>query len=149
VHGIHAVLWALEQWLAAQSEPLVLARLDVQFRAPIGTGDRVALDCTEGPGDGTETRLTLAVAGRRTTEVAVVWRAAVAPPVTPPAGGAGSVAPPCAVVAEAELPSAEGTVPVALDEAARRDGGIEDAPAFGLRRELNLECQEPAVSAQS
>jgi acyl dehydratase len=67
VHGIHAVLWALEQWLAPQSEPLALARLDVQFRAPIGTGDRVALDWTEGPGDGTETRLTLAVAGRRTT----------------------------------------------------------------------------------
>jgi hypothetical protein len=41
VHGIHALLWALDTWLAQQIEPIELRALEAEFREGIGVGEGV------------------------------------------------------------------------------------------------------------
>jgi hypothetical protein len=41
VHGVHALMWALDQWLAVQATPVRLQQLRVVFLKPVGLGQEV------------------------------------------------------------------------------------------------------------
>lgn len=41
VHGIHSLLWALDNWLEGHPEPLELSSIKVSFLMPIGVGEEV------------------------------------------------------------------------------------------------------------
>jgi len=47
VHGVHAVLWAVERWIETQERRLDLRSLQVNFVKPIGVGDSVFCSIAE------------------------------------------------------------------------------------------------------
>ena len=54
VHGMHAVLWSLNEWCGSQEQPVALRTLRADFQRPILVGTRVALEVRADRQDGTE-----------------------------------------------------------------------------------------------
>jgi len=120
VHGVHAVLAALDAWLGGrlggQPQPVRLARITAAFRAVICVDDAIAATArAEGPG---RTAITLAVRGRRTAAITFDWAPATPEdalttlaPGLPPASEEAL----CRDPAEATLGTAAGRLPLRLD----------------------------------
>lgn len=72
VHGVHALLWALEQFLADCSDSLgSLTALQVFFNRPLRLGDQV--QCYVDRDKGAQTVLTLKVNGVRHARIKLFW----------------------------------------------------------------------------
>jgi len=54
VHGMHAVLWSLNEWCGSQEQPVALCTLRADFQRPILVGTRVGLEVRADGQDGTE-----------------------------------------------------------------------------------------------
>jgi len=51
VHGVHLLLWALDQWLTDCAEPVELRSLKATFPKPAGVDEPVTWDCVKGTGE--------------------------------------------------------------------------------------------------
>jgi NAD(P)-dependent dehydrogenase (short-subunit alcohol dehydrogenase family) len=115
VHGVHAVLWALDQWLGDQPGPGALRSLRAVFRRPVAVGESVRYTVTEEDGDGVEVEL--AAGGSVAVLLRFRWEAGAgdgwpAPPAEfPPAGEA-------RVRSAGEMADRSGTLPLACDASA-------------------------------
>jgi len=74
VHGIHAIFWVLENWLAVNKKPVVLKQLQARFSRPIPIGSIVAWNITAS----TSEHLGIAIdcAGSRAIDLDIDWAAA-------------------------------------------------------------------------
>jgi NAD(P)-dependent dehydrogenase (short-subunit alcohol dehydrogenase family) len=70
VHGIHEVLWALDEWLEARSRPIELLSLNVRFEHALTIGQPVSCLVSE---DGEQASLAVSTAGKRTVAMDIHW----------------------------------------------------------------------------
>jgi hypothetical protein len=117
VHGIHAVLWALDCWCRERGGPVALTSIRADFQRPIGLGE--TLRYVAGAGSGERAAVTLELEGRPAVRLAFSFEdgggaAHAAPGDGPPPGGA------CREWQAATIRDAKGSLPLMLDRAAAR-----------------------------
>lgn len=117
VHGIHALLWAIDQWVAAQTRGVGISSLKVVFEKPIGLDESASLSIEAGPQG--EVRLEIRGDGLRSTRISLhVSGTQCAPtveiiPGQPPKR-------PCREWPAEQLPSAAGDIDLYFDETSAR-----------------------------
>ncbi len=146
VHGVHAMLCALDAVLVGQVEPIVLTQLSGKFEAEIGHG-QITRHVVAGRGtDGL--RVFLFNESRRAQDVRVGWQASQAGlwPVPGVGGFDGSM---CRELSFADLREAEGRVPLGLDtelcvglfpNLLRCVPAIQLAAVLAASRVIGMEC---------
>lgn len=77
VHGIHSLLWSIEEWLKTIEAPFVhIDRMAVSFNRSIGLDERVMLHLTRE--DGNSVELHLQNGGMASTKIKIEWHACAA-----------------------------------------------------------------------
>src|ERR1700722_4469864 len=111
VHGIHALLWALDDQLGVFAEPARLKRLKVKFRYPIILGESVELLARgESP---TERRIEIRASDVKLLTASVSFESGTADRIAIPVGI--PVRGPCVDCPRIELSSTAGRLPLCLD----------------------------------
>lgn len=72
VHGIHLLLWALDNWLEEQPEPVILSRLKVKFPAPVLIDEKVV--CQSLQEDDHSVSIKLARGGKNVASFSVSYK---------------------------------------------------------------------------
>jgi hypothetical protein len=67
VHGIHTLLWAMDQWIASQVDTVGITSLKATFERPIGVGEEAILSTRHASPE--EARLDLFSDGQRSTHI--------------------------------------------------------------------------------
>jgi hypothetical protein len=128
VHGIHAVLWALDCWCRERAGPGALTGIRADFQRPIGLGEK--LRYVPGAGAGERAAVTLELEGRPAVRLAFSFEdggggahAALGDGPPPEGAALGDGPPPegaCREWSAATIAEAKGSLPLMLDRAAAR-----------------------------
>jgi hypothetical protein len=126
VHGIHAVLWALDCWCRERGGPVALTSVRADFQRPIGLGE--TLRYVAGAGSGERAAVTLELEGRPAVRLAFSFEdgegaahAALCHGPPPEGAALGDGPPPergCREWWPATIADAKGSLPLMLDRAA-------------------------------
>lgn len=114
VHGIHAVLWCINEWCQSLSQPGALRTLRADFQRPILVGNSVSYESATGRRG--ETEILLRSDGRTVLRLRLDWAATRDFPTTL---GVAAALPPsteCMAHDEASLPGLSGSLPLFLAE---------------------------------
>jgi hypothetical protein len=144
VHGVHLLMWALDQWCAGVRGPVEIDQLDVVFSRPVVIGAELSLIMQE---DGAgRTTLTLFARGVEVATIAFTWHegrsAAVNLPDAPPRKD-------CLVLTAADLPGRSGSMQLyfAADAVTKRFphliaslAAVQLASLLATTRLVGVEC---------
>lgn len=146
VHGVHAVLWALDRWLSESAGPVHLKRLKASFHRPIFLDEPVESSSTSRTDD--QVDIELHAGGVLPTTIEVQWDDSPAPPNTSPAGGLPQLRPPRAL-SFAEIAAASGRMDLQIDpqataqlfpHLAHRVSPLQVATMLATSRLVGVEC---------
>jgi acyl dehydratase/NAD(P)-dependent dehydrogenase (short-subunit alcohol dehydrogenase family) len=111
VHGVHALLWALNVWLEAEVDRIRVTRLSVKFRSPSFVG-KIPQVAVTSQGD-RAAKLAVTVDGSKTLTAVVEWQRATIADLDLPSSIAERVV--CRNPSIPEMKSLRGEIPIVLD----------------------------------
>lgn len=113
VHGLHGLLWALDQWCVGHGRRARLSQLRADFQRPIGVDDVVRLEQESASAESAELRLH--ANGRMATRIRLSWGADESGAEPAPAAAPPGAERACLEWQESELPGRVGRLPLYLD----------------------------------
>jgi acyl dehydratase/NAD(P)-dependent dehydrogenase (short-subunit alcohol dehydrogenase family) len=145
VHGVHILLWSLDQLLSIRGARGVLAHLRTDFRKQVHPGEEIRCEVTALDGE----RFALSVAGRRGVAALVTGAVVSGEPATEIALPAGSDRGRCQDMSFEELTDASGALPLHLNgtavaamfpHLAKTLPAVQIAEILATTRLVGMEC---------
>jgi NADP-dependent 3-hydroxy acid dehydrogenase YdfG len=120
VHGVHALLWGLDEWCRELDQPVTLERLRVEFQRPIGLREPVHFEVRSRPPEATE--LQLQANGKVAIRIRLRWSAVEGQCALPRSDTSAPPVTQCSEHSEEDLEGQSGKLPLHLPQ-----------PEFGAR----------------